>query len=63
MSEQSNTPQVNEIHQHECYKRHTDNSNYEPSNKTISIRESTWKKLKGYGVYGSSFDSINSISY
>ena len=60
MSEQSNIPQVNiTTHgEHDCCKQHTDNSNYEPSNKTISIRESTLKKLRTYGTYGSTLDSI-----
>jgi predicted CopG family antitoxin len=31
---------------------------WEPTNKTISIRTSTWKKLQQYGTYGDSFDTI-----
>jgi hypothetical protein len=31
---------------------------WEPANKTISIRTSTWKKLQQYGTYGDSFDTI-----
>jgi hypothetical protein len=54
MSEQSNTPQVNITHthgEHDCCKEHIGNSsNYEPSNKTVSIRESTLKKLRTYGI-------------
>ena len=31
----------------------------EPTTKTITIRTTTWRRLKGYGVYGSStFDTI-----
>jgi hypothetical protein len=31
---------------------------WEPSNKTISIRTSTWKKLQQHGTYRDSFDTI-----
>lgn len=31
---------------------------WEPTNKTISIRTSTWKKLQQHGTYGDSFDTI-----
>jgi hypothetical protein len=31
---------------------------WEPTNKTISIRISTWKKLQQHGTYRDSFDTI-----
>jgi hypothetical protein len=61
MSDQTNTPQVNITHthgEHDCCKQHSDNSNYESSDKTISIKGSTLKKLRTYGTYGSTLDSI-----
>ena len=61
MSDQSNISQVNTTHthgEHDCCKQYSGNSNYEPSNKTISIKESTLKKLRTYGTYGSTLDSI-----
>ncbi len=30
----------------------------EPTHKTISIRTSTWKRIRRYGTYGSTLDSI-----
>jgi macrodomain Ter protein organizer (MatP/YcbG family) len=32
---------------------------WEPTNKTISIRKTTWQRLQKYGTYyGSTYDSI-----
>jgi predicted CopG family antitoxin len=33
-------------------------SKWEPTNKTISIRTSTWKRLQKYIHYGQTYDSV-----